>query len=284
MKTRIGSISILLALTIFSCENHDEISMVMIDGFSLYWDHEVFGEEGRRLRFQVTTTDEYDNDYELVFNTDVDDRSITARLVKNVDEGKCQYYPMPVIGNHDPHKCSASGGFYLTDKELDNGIYSLKIVTPSFEVTSELTIADEQVTLEVPANNHLTSSFKYVYPIPKKLLFGGIVYQASENTNDAQEFFNELTNLGLTETTVPNYPYRYLSVDENGRATSSNWEPDYHTIGFLYKMNDIDFKTIVEASKKYFNQSNLNIYLHTSNGDEGLMSKTEGITVVYGPQ
>lgn len=284
MRTKIASISILLTLAIFSCEKHDEISMVMIDGFSLYWDHEVFGEEGRRLRFQVTTTDEYDNDYELVFDTDIDNKSITARLVKNIDEGRCQYYPMPLIGNHDPNKCSASGGFYLADKELVNGIYSFKIVAPSFEVTSELTLAGEQVTLEVPANNHLTSSIKYVYPIPKKLLFGSIFYQGSDNANDAEEFFNELTNLGLAETTVPNYPYRYLSVDENGQPPDSHWEPDYHSIGFLYKMNDIDFKTIFEASKKYFDQTNLDIYLSTSNGDEGMMSKTGGVTVVYGPQ
>ena len=46
-------------------------------------------------------------------------------------------------------------------------------------------------------------------------------------------------------------------------------------------MNSTDFKTIFEESKKYFNQTNLNIYLYTSSGDQGFMSKTEGITVVY---
>ena len=66
----------------------------------------------------------------------------------------------------------------------------------------------------------------------------------------------------------------------NRYPPESHWEPDYHSIGFLYKMNNADFKTIFEESKKYFNQTNLNIYLYTSNGDQGYMSKTEGIAVV----
>ena len=281
MKTRTTLIPILLILAIFSCENDDRISIPIINGLSLYWDHEVFGDEGRRLRFEVSTTNEFDNDYELEFNTSIVDKSIKARLIKSIDKGKCQYFPMPVVGEDDPNKCNASGSFYLSDKELDNGIYSFKIITSSFEVTSELAVTDEKVTLEIPLNKYLKSSIDNVYPIPPNLLFGSLVYQGSNNTNDAEKFLNELTKLGLIDTTVPDYPYRHLSVDEYGHPPESHWEPDNHSIGFLYKMNSTDFRTIFEESKKYFNQTNLNIYLYTSNGDQGLMNKTEGITVVY---
>lgn len=281
MKTKTTLGLILIIVSIFSCDNNDSLSIPTIDGLSLYWDHEVFGDEGRRLRFEVTTTNEFENDYDLEFNTSVVDKSIIVRFTKSIDNGKCQVFPMPVIGDNDPNKCSASGRFYLTDKELTDGIYSLTIITPTFKVTSELTVTDEQVKLDVPANEHLSSSIKYVYPIPKSILFGSVVYKGSNNTDDANKFLVYLTNLGLIETTVPNYPYRYLTVDETGHLANSNWQDDNYSIGVLYKMNNVDIKTIFEESKKYFDQTNLNITLFTSNGDEAHFSKSEGITVVY---
>lgn len=277
MKTKRTLGLILFIVAIFSCDNDDSLSIPTINGLSLYWDYEVFGDEGRRLRFEVTSTNEFDNDYELEFSTSVVDKSITVRLTKSIDNGKCQSFPMPVMGDTDPNKCPASGDFYLSDKELDNGVYSLKIIMPTFEVTSELTVTDDKI----PANKFLNSSIENVYPIPPDLLFGSIVYQGSSNTNDAENFLSYLADLGLNQTTVPNYPYRHLTVDENGQRPISHWEPDNHSIGFLYKMNNTDFKTIFEKSKEYFNQKNLNIYLYTSNGDQGFMSKSEGITVVY---
>lgn len=274
-------VSFLLMLTTLGCE-HDDNSIPKIEGLSFYWDHEVFGYEGRRLRFEGYTTNKFDNDYDLEFNTLIRDKFITAHLVKSIDKGKCQYFPMPVIGDYDPYKCNASGGFFLSDKELDIGIYSLTIVTPYFEVTSKLIVTDEKVTLEIPENKYINSSIEEVYPLPKNLLFGGIVYQNSNNTNDAEGFLDYLINLGLIKTTLPDYAYRHLNVDENGAPINNDWEPDNHSIGLLYNMNNVDFKTIFEESMKYFNQTNLNIYLYTSNGDQGFLSKTDGITVVYG--
>lgn len=270
-----------LLLILFGCEKEDIQSIPKIEGLSLYWDHEVFGEEGRRLRFEMTTTNEYNNDYEFEFNTSIKDKTITARLEKSINNGNCQYFPMPSLDDDDPNKCNANGSFYLLDKELNMDNYSLKIITPTFEVTSELNITDEKVMLDIPINKHLKSSIKEVYPIPKNLLFGSIIYQGSNNTSDAEEFLNYLTSLGLFKTTVPNYPYRHLNVEENGYPATSTWEPDNHSIKFLYNLNNVDFNTIFEKSKEYFNQTNLNIYLYTSFGDQSIMSKTDGITVVF---
>ena len=169
MKTRTTLRLILPIVSIFSCDNNDSLSIPTINGLSLYWDHEVFGDEGRRLRFEVTSTNEFDNDYDLQFNTSIKDKSITATLIKTIDKGKCQWFPMPTTGDDDPNKCNASGQFYLTDKELSSGLYSLTIITPTFKVTSELTVTDELVTLDIPSNEHLSSSIKYVYPIPKNI-------------------------------------------------------------------------------------------------------------------
>jgi hypothetical protein len=205
MKIKTGLVSILLIAAILSCENDDSISTPTINGLSLYWDHEVFGDEGRRLRFEAHTTNVFDNDYQLVFNTSVEDKIITVMLKTNIDRGKCPHYPNPVL-DYDPNKCTASGDFYLTDAELDNGIYSLRIIMPTFEVTSELIVTDEKVTLKIPANKYIFSSIENVYPIPKYLVYGSLVYQGSNNTNDAKKFLDDLTKLGLIQTTLPNYP------------------------------------------------------------------------------
>jgi len=281
MKPRFTLIPILLISAISGCGNDDTAPMPPIDGLSLYWDHEVFGDEGRRLRFAFNSTNEFASDYDMAFKYSIDGNSITARLVKSIDNGKCPYFPMPSIEPDDPGKCSASGGFYIPDDELNNGIYSFKIITPYFEVTSGLTITDERITLTTPPNEQLASSVDHVYPIPEDLLFGSVVFEGSNNKQDAENFFNDLISSGVTAVTVPNYPYRHLRVDENGQANERHWEPDNHLIGFLYRMNN-DFNTVVEVSKRHFSQTTLNIYLYTGNGDQGIMEQGKAAVVVYG--
>ncbi len=280
MKTTI-LLSALLLVTAWACKKDDDISVPKIEGLSLYWDHEVFGDLGRRLRFQAYTTNRFDNDYDLEFSTSIEGRSITVKFAKSIDKGKCPSFPMPRPGSDDPHKCHASGGLYLLEKELENGVYSLNMITPYFETTSKLIVTDEIVTLEIPENEYLQCAIQEVYPIPKNLLFGGITYSGSDNTNDAKEFLNRLEVLGLIETTVPDYNYRHLSVDKSGRPVNDHWEPDNHAIRFLYDMSNSDFREIFEEAKEHFNRTNLSISLFTSNGDEGHLSKLSGIHVVY---
>lgn len=281
-----STFAIFLLLAILSCDNDDQTPIPKIESLRLYWDHEIFTEEGRSLRFEFTSTNQFDNDYKLVFSELREDNFIKAKLIQSIDEGKCQYFPWPTPANtdYDPTKCFASGGFHLPDKTLPNGIYTLKIITPFFEIESELSVTDEVVTLNIPANDYLESSIKEVYPMPKGLLSGAIVYQGSENAADANGFLTYLENLGLIETTVPNHPYRNLMVDDNGHPLSSDWEPDRHLIGFLFKLNNVDVRTIFDESRKYFDQKDLDISLYTSNGDQANFSKSEGVTVVYAPK
>ncbi len=281
MKTKL-LISVLLLAVTFGCKKDNDISVPKIDGLSLYWDHEVFGAPGRRLRFQVSTTNRFDNDYDLEFSTSIESKSVTIKFVKSTDNGKCPWFPMPAVGE-DPHKCNAVGKFYLPEKELENGTYSLNMITPYFETTSKLIVTNEKVTLEIPENEYLKSRIKDVYPIPQNLLFGAVTYHGSDNTDAANEFLNRLKTLGLAEATVPDYHYRHLALDENGRPVITHWEPDNHTIGFLYDMNGSDFHKIFEEAKRHFDRTNLNIDLFTSNGDEAHLSKSSGVIVVYAP-
>lgn len=280
MKSRLIIILLLLLSGIYGCDNDDDISIPSLDGLSLYWDHEVFGQEGRRLRFEFYGTNKFENEHELMFNYTIDKRSISIRLIKSLDKGKCQTYPMPSPSPDDPTKCNPRGGFFIPEDQLETVTYTLQLITPYFDATSELVVNDDKIVLNIPSNEHFFSSISEVYPIPKNLLFGSVVYSGDTNSIYAADFFADLITLGLKETKVPDYPYRHLTVDGNGDAIEAHWEPDNHSIGFMYSMNQ-NFKDVVEIAKEHFSKTDLNLYLYSSNGDQGLMSQNEGITIVY---
>ena len=63
MKTHL--IIFILAIIVLGC-NKDDFPIderASVEGLSLYWDHEVFGEGGRRLRFEFYENMEYENSF-----------------------------------------------------------------------------------------------------------------------------------------------------------------------------------------------------------------------------
>ncbi|MEQ1587659.1 MAG: hypothetical protein ABL895_17365 [Cyclobacteriaceae bacterium] len=233
-----------------------------IEGLSLYWDHEV-GNKERNLRFEFYGRTELENSYKLVFDYSINKRDILIELVNKIDNGKCPSFPGPKGGD----LCSPRGGFSIPDSVLLEGAYKISLKTPDFQTDSELIVSENKYTLTVLPNEYFSSSIKEIYPIPKNLLFGSVVYSGDENTKFATDFFNDLLILGLTKTTVPNYPYRYLSVNEEGKAISSHWPPANHALGFLYAMHN-NFDDIVNLAKEHVNKANIKIYLYSGNGDE----------------
>lgn len=271
-----------ISLLLVGCDGRDEQPLREVDGLSLYWKHEIFGAEGRRLAFEFYTPP-VDQDYDLIFDVSREDRTITARLSGMLPKGLCPVFPIPTPTSSDPGRCMASGGFELSEKELRPGSYTLRVITPSFEVNTELLVADQLIRLEIPANDHLTSSIQEVYPMPKDLLLGSVVYQGDSNGPDAEELFQLLEGLGLAAATLPPSPYRDQIVDETGAPLNTHWDPDNHSLGILYQLGQVDFKTVFKEVEVFFARTNLNIYLYTSNGDEAKLSQTEGIHVVFAP-
>jgi hypothetical protein len=270
-------LTIILGLTILGC-NKEEFQInpnVRVQGLSLYWDHEVFGEEGRRLRFEFYENKPFENTFDLVFKYKIKDNEIIVVLVDKVNKGKCPQFP----GWSD--LCTPKGGFSIPDKLLTEKNYTLTLKTFDFEIKSNLLIDDEKYTLAIPSNVNFSSSIKYVYPIPKNLLFGSVVFTGNTNMEAAKAYFEDLKKLGLTEATIPNLPYRNLNVGEDGKTVNEQWDPDNYKMGLLFNM-EIDFKRVFELSKEHFNKTNLNIFLFSSKGDQARLSKNEGITVVYG--
>ena len=124
MKLNVMKTNIILLLSailvIFGCEkdSNNGDSLASIDGLSLYWDHEVFGEEGRRLRFQFSGTKEFENSYELIFKYSINQKVISIRLVDMIDNGKCQAFP--TVSGIDS-LCTPRGRLSIPDSLLQKG-------------------------------------------------------------------------------------------------------------------------------------------------------------------
>lgn len=158
---------LILAVTAgLSCSNDEPRSIPEMGEFSLYWSHKGCADGGRRYEFVLSTVTQFDNRYDLEFNKSIVGNIVTISLKQSIDKGKCPFYPMPSDGTYDPEQCHATGGFFLSEEELGEGVYSLKIVMPEFEVTSELTVTDEKATLTIPPSEFLSSTTEEVYPDP----------------------------------------------------------------------------------------------------------------------
>ncbi|WP_147372277.1 hypothetical protein [Mariniphaga sediminis] len=277
MKTH--QIILLLAFTIFGCnkDNFTINSEASVESLTMYWDHEVFGEGGKRLRFELYENKEFENSFKLVFDYKIEGKNITIILADKVDNGKCGKFPTP---NGIDSLCRPKGNLFIPDNLLDERDYSVILKTYDFEIISNLTVHEDKYDLQIPTNENFSSSIATVYPIPENLLFGSVVFAGTENTQQAIAFLEELEAIGFVKTSVPNYPYRHLSVGENGKPIDTHWDPDNHNMRLLLQM-DSDFEKAFDLAKKHFSQANLNIYLYSSNGDQARLSKTDGIIVEY---
>ena len=83
--------------------------------------------------------------------------------------------------------------------------------------------------LEIPENEYFSSSIKDVFPTPKNLLYGSIIFTGEENIEFASMFFEKLKAIGLKDTVVSNPPFN-LNVDQTGKPIDSHWEPDKHSL------------------------------------------------------
>ncbi len=268
--------ALLFGLLYLGCQQEDDLidPGARVDGLTLYWDHEVFGKEGRRLRFEFYETKAYKNTFDLIFDYTIKGNEIVIILKNKVDKGECPKYP----GWSD--LCMPKGGIYIPEKLLTEDRYTFIIKTFDFEVKSTLLTDEVKYNLDIPTHEKFTCSIKNVYPIPANLLMGSLVFSGKENTVDALLYIEKLEKMGLKAVTLPDFPYRQLDVGESGKPIETHWEPDNHSLPFLYKM-DISFREIFEISKEHFRKSNLNIYLFSSNGDEARLSKLDGEMVIY---
>jgi hypothetical protein len=281
MKIRIFSL-LIIGLLIFGCKKDNFGPTASVKGLTMYWDHEVYGKEGRRLRFEFYETKTYRKDYKLLFDYKIEGNNITVVLRNKISKGKCKEYPSIDIKEG---YCKPMGRFYIPEDSLLNtkyDSYNFILRTSNFEAKAELIIEKDRFIITNSDNKRFPNGRKEVFPIPRNLLFGSVFFNELQNKQDAVDYLDSLKTIGLIETTVPNYPYRYLKVDDTGRPVNMFW-PNDESLGLLYKLN-IPFEKIVEVSEKFYNKTDLNITLYTGIGHYASFRQGEGISIHYAGQ
>lgn len=275
---------VLLALSTCRKDDHDLLpDNLGEDGFSLYWDHEVFNEGGRALRFELYGKKRTEDRYELVFDTEIRNGIIQVTLTDVVNHGRCPQFPMPIIDQGEQGEqqglCVSRGRFSIPDNLLTAGNYQLRISLDNAMIQATLNVENDHYTMVIPDDSKLETTIKSVYPIPEGLLFGSLVFNGRQHETYAQQFLDAMSSAGYSLATLPDYAYRHMDVNRNGHLARASWEPDAHSISFLYRL-DPEFEHAVELAKNQFTQSHqlLTIYLYTSQGDQAMLN-SEGIRV-----
>lgn len=267
--------TITVVLMTVSCEKN-EIEKDS-KGLSLYWNHQVFNEQGRGFIFEFYDVERKKNLYDLKFEFQIDNnqKSIEISLVDKIDKGECPYYPMPTI-DEDPDLCTSSGNFYIPENMIDEGRYMFTVKTLDYTVHSEIVFSKGKATLNIPNNNYFSSSINEVFVAPKNLLHGSIVFAGEQNKVFALDFIEDLRSLGLNDTIVS----QLIKVDKMGNPIIKTWSSNNYSVPFLLTMTS-DFSTIFELAKVHFNKNSaLNIYLFSTNGDQA-RADFQGVEVWY---
>jgi hypothetical protein len=279
---RILSYVFIFLIFLSSCKNQPDILFRTIgnENFSLYWHHDASFEKGRYLLFELTSVKGLKNLYNLKFEYFIEGQNISVRLIGAEDTGACPRFP-----GENSDICYSRGKILIPERLLPPGKYNFAVITANTRTVSELVVTEEKLTLNIPSNSGLSCGSKDVFPLPKNMLYGAVVYEGPENGKLATAFINEMDSLGLKPATLPNHPYRALDVATNYHLHKTDWEPDNHSISLLYIKNK-DFKTIFELAQKYaeLSDNQLTMGLFTSNGDEAHLGGYDGNRVYYAPQ
>nr|WP_319510500.1 hypothetical protein [uncultured Draconibacterium sp.] len=272
---------ILFALLILSFKNGiTNDTVVSVDGLTLYMQHDVFGEGGRRLSLEFSETKQFKTSYSLVFQYKITNDTITIRLLDKVDTEKNKKikvtYGMPGSSLKTPR-----GRLALPDNLLSGKDYYFIIETANFKVESKLTIDNDKIVLDIPENKYFSCKKNIVYPIPKNLVFGSVIFYGDKDNECVAKFFKEFEAIGMTNVQVPNYPYNHLSVNDNGKPENQYSPNGQNNIRFLYKM-DTSFRKAARLTKKWYRKKlNIDYHIYSSNGDQALLDKFNGIVTTY---
>jgi hypothetical protein len=278
MKIKTGLLFIMLIIA--GCSDDDDRRLPLIEGLSIYWDHEIFAEPGRSYRFAFTTANLLTDNYELSFDYSILGKKILITLVDADLRGRCPYFPMPGPSSEDPPRCTSSGLVVIPESHLAPGEYAMEIVTPNFNAAGTLTIKVDEAVLQIHPGQRVTSTITSVYPVPADLIFGSIVYTGKDNEDDVEGFCKALGQLGLIPVAIPPRPYRHLTVSENGLPLNAHWQDVHYSAGLLYA-TEVPFRDIVPIVQQWYVNTSLNIYLYSSYGDQARFSQAEGVSIVY---
>lgn len=257
-----------------SWSNPDK-TLADVKGIDLYMCYDIFGNEGRRLTMDFSETQRFEQKYKLEIVYEIVGSKIIISVVdKTVKFDKYVYYPKELNRSY--------GIIYLPDSILSNKKYTLILKTANFEVKSKLLINDDVIELKVPKNKYFSCRINKVYPEPKNLIFGSIVFYGNKDNKVITTFFEKFEKLGLTKKTLPNYRYKYLTVDDSGRPINKFYPNGENVLSFLYEM-DTNFREIAKFIDEWYLKyyPSIIFFVYCSNGDQALGYDKDGVHTFF---
>jgi|GEM_PF-2215690 len=276
----VAAITVILITAVGCQKNGIEKSIIGSKGLTLYWNYQIFNEQGRGFVFEFYEVEHFENLYELIFEFQIDNnqKSIEISLIDKIYKGKCPDFPMPTI-DVDQNICTSKGDFYIPENMVNEGKYKFIVKTLDYIVQSEIVFTKEKATLNIPDNSYFSCAIKDVFIAPKNILYGVVVLQGEQNKVWAFDFIEDIKSLGLRDTIVIPPLLSVENVDEAGNPIIHSWPPDYYSVPFLLTMSS-DFSTVFEKARIHFNKNPINwIMFFCTNGDEARLSDTDGIHI-----
>lgn len=275
---------LLIVLFTFSISILKEVAakdiLASVEGLNLYLQHDVFWEGKRSLCLEFSETKQYKTNYSLVFQYQITNDTIIIRLIDKIDTEKNKRIKV-VYGMSGSSLNMPRGRLAIPDNLLSEINYYIIIKTADFEVESRLNIGNDKIVLDIPENKYFACEKNIVYPIPKDLVFGSVIFYGDKENECVAKFFKEFEAVGLKNVTIPNYPYNHLSVNDNGRPENEYSPNGQNNIKFLYKM-DMKFRKAARLAKKWYRKKlNIDYYIYSSNGDQALLDRFNGIVTTY---
>jgi len=274
-----------------SCDPNEETAdksekVADISELGLLWNHgSSCYEQERGYYFSFSGIERIKTLYELLFEYKIDNhkRSIEITLIDKIDKSNC--YCVGGLGHCIDWDglCVPYGSLFIPEKLLIDKTYTLIVRTLKYTIQSEFIITKEKAILNIPENNYFSSEIKEVFIAPKNLLYGRIWVSGEQNKKIADNFIDDLRDLGQRDTIWTNPHIFLMDVDEAGNPITYYSPPDSHSIGspegysigFLMTQTS-DFSTILELAENYITKFSLGsapyINIASTNGDQATLS------------
>jgi len=277
-------LTITILIAIFGCEKSE--TTVGSSGHELIWNHSfTYFERERGYQFLFYGVERIETLSELLFEYQIDNnkKSIEITLVDKIDRGKCECFGVGFACKDWDGLCTPSGILFIPEKMLNEGAYTFIIRTLEYTIQSEFIITKEKAILNIPKNDYFSSDIKEVFIAPKNLLYGGITVDREQNKEIADNFLNDVRNLGQQDTIWTNTHIFLTKVDKEGKPITDFFPPDAgwhlprYQIRFLMTQTS-DFSTIFELAENYITKISADGYpywsIASTNGDNATISHT----------
>ncbi|HMP29047.1 MAG TPA: hypothetical protein PKD85_05580, partial [Saprospiraceae bacterium] len=193
---------IIISLLFTNCSR--EVPEIMeIKKISTYW-HFGFSEDNDRgLLFAFYDDIKRPNKLDLKFKWHITGQNILIELVDFEDKGLCPIFPSP-FPNLEKN-CTSDGSIFIPEDMIPTGSYKFNIKAESVNISLDFNFDGIKYSFIIPNETQFSITKKEIYPMPKNILFGSVVYEGEESTAAAQGFKNDLNNLGFMDIIVPNF-------------------------------------------------------------------------------